>query len=120
MERRGGGGGGAVVAVVVVFDLSTSVTIDVEAVVTGSAEGRAFERPSAMASAAPTPQAISDCGPPSVARIAGTVMNGPVPTMFDMLMDRAFNRPSRRGNLAWACPDCEAAVATSILKRKPS
>ena len=50
-----------------------------------------------MASSAPTPHAIKDWGPPSVAIIAGTVMNGPVPTMFDMLMEIAFRRPKRRG-----------------------
>jgi hypothetical protein len=36
-------GGGAVVVAVAVFELSTSVSIDVEAVVTGSVEGRAFD-----------------------------------------------------------------------------
>jgi hypothetical protein len=35
-------GGGAVVVILVVFELSTSVSIDVETVVTGSVEGRAF------------------------------------------------------------------------------
>jgi hypothetical protein len=53
-------------------------------------------RPSAIASKAPTRQAISDCGPPMVAMIAGTVMNGPVPTMFDMLIETALSSPKRR------------------------
>jgi len=61
------------------------------------APSSAKTRPSAMASNAPTPQAINDWGPPSVAMIAGTVINGPVPTIFDMLMETAFSRPSWRG-----------------------
>ncbi len=67
-------------------------------------------RPSAMASRAPTPQAISDCGPPSVAMIAGTVINGPVPTMFDMLIEMAFSNPRRRGMRPWVWPADTAAV----------
>jgi hypothetical protein len=33
-----------------------------------------------------------------VARIAGTVMNGPVPTMLDMLIEIALSRPNFLGN----------------------
>jgi hypothetical protein len=32
-----------------------------------------------------------------VARMAGTVINGPVPTMFDMLIEIAFSRPNFLG-----------------------
>ena len=61
--------------------------------------------------------------------IAGTVMNGPVPTIFDMLMETAFRSPSCRGRgtgaeagwadrvLAWELnrnhPTYDATVAAS-------
>src|SRR6202047_5509136 len=76
--------------------------------------------PSAIASSAPTPHAISDCGPPRVARIAGTVMKGPVPTMFDMLMETAFRSPRRRGNRPCSFLDCAAAMSMSTFNRDPS
>src|SRR5262249_15118874 len=61
------------------------------------APNSAKTRPSAIASKAPTPQAMSDCGPPRVAMMAGTVIKGPVPTILDMLMEIAFTRPNLRG-----------------------
>ena len=75
--------------------------------------------PSAIASMAPTAQARSDCGPAMVARIAGTVMKGPVPTMFDMLMETALSRPRLRGSLPWAGLATFAGVGVSMLKSKP-
>ena len=68
-------------------------------------------RPSAIASKAPTPQAIRDCGPPKVAMIAGTVINGPVPTIFDMLIEIAFSNPRRRGMRPWRCAWGAVALA---------
>jgi hypothetical protein len=39
-----------------------------------------------------------------VAMIAATVMNGPVPTMFDMLMETALSSPKRRILWPGGCP----------------
>src|SRR5580698_1030031 len=50
-----------------------------------------------MAISAPINQQIRACGPPIVARIAGTVINGPVPTMLEMLMEIALSRPNFLG-----------------------
>lgn len=72
--------------------------------------------PSAMARRAPTPHAIKDCGPPSVAMIAGTVIKGPVPTMFDMLIEMAFMSPRRRGMLPTGWVPSAGATAGSMLK----
>jgi hypothetical protein len=33
--------------------------------------------------------------------MGGTVMNGPMPIMFDMFMEVAFRIPSRRCNCGW-------------------
>ena len=50
-----------------------------------------------MAIKAPTNQHTRACGPPMVARMAGTVMKGPVPTMLDMLMEIALSKPNFLG-----------------------
>src|SRR5712691_11122329 len=76
-------------------------------------------RPSAMASIAPTAHASSDCGPPKVARIAGTVMKGPVPTMFDMLIETAFSNPNLRGSRACGSPACDELVPVLAVTREP-
>ena len=52
--------------------------------------------PSAMAMTAPTSQPSNAWGPPIAVIMSGRVMNGPVPTMLDMLIAVAFNRPRRR------------------------
>ena len=54
-------------------------------------------RPSAMAITAPRNQQIRPCGPPMVARMAGIVMNAPVPTILDMLMEMALSKPNFLG-----------------------
>jgi hypothetical protein len=51
-----------------------------------------------MAITAPRNQHIRDCGPPMVAIIAGTVINGPVPTMLDMLIEMALSKPNFLGS----------------------
>ena len=51
-----------------------------------------------MASAAPTSQPNIACGPPIEARISGMVRNGPTPTMFDVFMAVACNKPKLRCN----------------------
>src|SRR5205807_8662493 len=76
-------------------------------------------RPSAIASIAPTAHASSDCGPPRVARIAGTVMKGPVPTMFDMLIETAFSNPNVRGSLACCSPGYAELVPVVAFTREP-
>ena len=53
-----------------------------------------------------------------VARMAGTVMNGPVPTMVDMLMEMALTRPSLRGRWAGA-KDASAAFAPGRVVKGP-
>ena len=72
-----------------------------------------------MARSAPTPQAISDCGPPIVAIMAGTVMNGPVPTMFDMLIEIALSSPNRRGMRPCGPPAMDVAVPGWESKCEP-
>src|SRR5947209_19091440 len=76
-------------------------------------------RPSAIASIAPTAHASSDCGPPMVARIAGTVMKGPVPTMFDMLIETAFSNPNLRGSRACGSPAYAGLVPALAVTREP-
>src|SRR5207245_9584939 len=75
-------------------------------------------RPSAIASMAPTAHANNDCGPPMVARIAGTVMKGPVPTMFDMLIETAFSNPNVRGSLACCSPGYAELVPVVAFPRE--
>src|SRR5437870_1558072 len=76
-------------------------------------------RPSAIASMAPTAHANNDCGPPMVARIAGTVMKGPVPTMFDMLIETAFSNPNLRGSRACGSPAYAGLVPVLSVTREP-
>ena len=54
-----------------------------------------------------------------VAKMAGTVMNGPVPTMFDMLMETALRSPRLRGSRAGSVPDCAAGVLEVAVKCEP-
>ena len=53
-------------------------------------------RPSHNASTAPNSQPSMHCGPPMEAMISGMVMNGPTPTMLDMLRAEACSRPKPR------------------------
>src|SRR5438309_1926958 len=69
-----------------------------------------------MASNAPTNHASRDCGPPNVAMIAGTVIKGPVPTIFDMLMEIAFSRPKLRGSRLGPAAAWVVVVAGVIVK----
>ena len=69
--------------------------------------------PSARAMKAPTNQQISACGPPIAPRIKGTVMKGPMLTMFDMLMEVAFKMPKRR------CRRVESLVEGSQFDGNP-
>ncbi len=54
-----------------------------------------------------------------VAKMAGTVMNGPVPTMFDMLMETALRSPRLRGSRACSAPDRAAGVLEVAVKSEP-
>ena len=54
-----------------------------------------------------------------VAKIAGTVMKGPVPTMFDMLMETALRSPRLRGSRACSAPDRTAGVLEVAVKGEP-
>jgi hypothetical protein len=54
-----------------------------------------------------------------VARIAGTVMKGPVPTMFDMLIETAFSNPNLRGSRACGSPAYAGLVPVLAVTRQP-
>jgi len=54
-----------------------------------------------------------------VARIAGTVMKGPVPTMFDMLIETAFSNPNLRGSRACGSPAFAELVPVLAVTREP-
>jgi hypothetical protein len=45
-----------------------------------------------------------------VARIAGTVINGPVPTMFDMLMETALSKPNFLGRWTVGMKRVESSI----------
>jgi hypothetical protein len=51
--------------------------------------------------------------------MAGTVMNGPVPTMFDMLMETALRSPRLRGSRGCSDPDRAAGVLELAVKCEP-
>src|SRR5689334_13188867 len=51
-----------------------------------------------MAISAPTTQPTMASGPVSTARISGIVMNGPIPTIWDMFRAVAGNKPMARTN----------------------
>jgi hypothetical protein len=53
-----------------------------------------------------------------VARIAGTVMKGPVPTMFDMLIETAFSNPNLRGSRACGSPAYAGPVPVFAVTRE--
>jgi hypothetical protein len=48
--------------------------------------------------------------------MAGTVMKGPVPTMFDILMETAFSNPNLRAKPPGWWFDGDAAMLVSALK----
>jgi hypothetical protein len=48
--------------------------------------------------------------------IAGTVIKGPVPTIFDMLMEIAFSRFKLRGSRLGSVAVWDAAVAGVMVK----
>jgi hypothetical protein len=54
-----------------------------------------------------------------VAKMAGTVMNGPVPTMLDMLMETALSSPRLRGSRACSAPDRAAGVLEGAVTGEP-
>jgi hypothetical protein len=63
----------------------------------GMAEASSAQtRPSQTASSAPRIQPSTACGPPIEATMSGMVRKGPTPTMFDMFMAVACNRPKLR------------------------
>jgi hypothetical protein len=54
--------------------------------------------------------------------MGGTVMNGPMPIMFDMFMEVAFRMPSRRRNCGWgalAGVELEACRKGSLIAPAP-
>src|SRR6516165_12583748 len=57
--------------------------------------------PSASATAAPRSHPIIVCGPPMVPTNNGIVMNGPIPTISDMLRLTAWSSVKRRSSISW-------------------
>src|SRR5579863_7228704 len=61
---------------------------------------------------APVSQPSMDCGPPMEAINSGMVMNGPIPTMLDMLRAVAWSKPKAR--VRWGSDSVFIAIGRQV------